>query len=96
VEERRPPGETRRRRRAEAPGEAAAGAHSALGERDERETRTSKGGFFGWADRGERPNSRAGFPRSFAGMDSAWLSCEARFELHNRAWLRGYICIRWA
>jgi hypothetical protein len=29
-----------------------------------------------------------------AGMDSAWASCEARFELLNSAWLRGIICMR--
>jgi hypothetical protein len=31
----------------------------------------------------------------FCGMDSAWLSCEARFELHNRAWLRSLFRMRW-
>jgi hypothetical protein len=31
----------------------------------------------------------------FCGMDSARLSCEARFELHNRAWLRSLFRMRW-
>jgi hypothetical protein len=52
--------------------------------------------FFAWGTRGQRRGQRGGFPEKNCGMDSAWLSCEARFELHNRAWLRGYFRMRWA
>jgi hypothetical protein len=29
----------------------------------------------------------------FAGMESAWARCEARFELRSRAWLRAIFCM---
>jgi hypothetical protein len=37
-----------------------------------------------------------GFFEMFSGMNSARLSCEGRFELHNRARLRGCFRMRWA
>jgi hypothetical protein len=43
---------------------------------------------------GEGLGGSAGQLQLFAGMDSAWASCEARFELPNSAWLRALFCMR--
>jgi hypothetical protein len=62
-------------------------------ERSEREERVGenekekRGG-------GALVGTREGLLQFFAGMNSAWLSCEARFEILNPAWLRAIFRIR--
>ena len=50
---------------------------------------------WGWW-RGVRADAGGAHARAGFGINSAGLSCEARFELLSLAWLRSLFCMRWA
>jgi hypothetical protein len=84
--------------RQQRPGEARRGRGGACGERNEQAgggTESEWGGILGSCRPGRASGLTGGFPEEVCMTNSAWLGCEVRFELHNRAWLRGYIRIRW-